>query len=453
MSERSNGSRGVYIETYGCQMNAYDSRVIREGLQEAGWHEVDTPERAQLLLINTCAIRDNAEQRVLGRIGELQRHKVGRTDVKIGVLGCMAQRLGEKLHRQRKAVDLVVGTDNYGRVPELVEASLRTGQPQFDLDVDGTVTYAAEPETDPINNTHYVTVTQGCDYRCTFCVVPATRGVLRHKHPDVVVEETRKVVAVGGVEVTLLGQNVTAYRHPEASFAELVTRVADVEGLRRVRFLTSHPTDFPEATLQAIAQHPGITPWLHMPVQSGSDRILRRMKRGHRLADYLAVVDRARELLPDVTFSTDIIVGFPGETEEDFQSTLDVMERVGYDSAFTFKYSERPDTPASRLANDVPEEVKDERLQRLLRLQERLWAARAAACVGQEWECAIEGTDHKGRGFHRARTANNRKVLLPRRPGVGVGDELRVRITGVEASSFYAEPIALTWKYERVVAA
>lgn len=450
----SGGSgRRVYIETYGCQMNAYDSRVIRDGLQAAGWREVDAPDRAELLLLNTCAIRDNAEQRVLGRIGELQRHKVGRPEVRIGVLGCMAQRLGEQLHARRKAVDLVVGTDNYARVPELVEASLRTGQPQFDLVADGNVTYEASPETDPINNSHYVTITQGCDYRCTFCVVPATRGVLRHKHPDVVVEEVRKVVAAGGVEVTLLGQNVTAYRHPEASFAQLVTRVANVDGLRRVRYLTSHPTDFPEETLLAIASHPAITPWLHMPVQSGSDRVLRRMKRGHRLAAYLAVVERARQLMPDVSFSTDIIVGFPGETEDDFRATLDVMTEVGYDSAFTFKYSERPDTPAARLTDDVPEEVKDERLQRLLRHQEQLWRARSASFVGQEWECAIEGTDHKGRGFHRARTPNNRKILLPRRPGVNVGDELRVRITGVEASSFYAEPIALTWKYERVVAA
>ena len=445
--------RRVYIETYGCQMNVYDSRAVRDGLREAGWSEVDAPADADLLLLNTCAIRDNAETRVLGRIGELQQYKKGRPDVRIGVLGCMAQRLGEELHAKRKAVDLVVGTDNYGRVPELVEESLRTGRPQFDLEVDGNVTYEASPESDPINNTHFVSITQGCDYRCTFCVVPSTRGVLRHKHPDTVIEEIRKVVGTGGVEVTLLGQNVTAYRHPEASFAELISRVAEVEGLRRVRFLTSHPTDFPEETLQAIARHEEISPWLHMPIQSGSDRILRRMKRGHKLAEYMAVVDRARELLPDVTFSTDIIVGFPGETDEDFEATLEVMDRVGYDSAFMFKYSERPGTPASRLEDDVPEEVKDERLQRLIRHQDRSWNERARACVSQEWVCAVEGTDHKGRGFHRARTLNNRKVLVPQRPGVGVGDELLVRITDVEGTNFFAEPVSLTWKYERVVAA
>ena len=447
-------TRRVYIETYGCQMNVYDSHAVRDGLRTAGWHEVDSPADADLLLLNTCAIRDNAEQRVLGRIGELQQYKNRRSDVRIGVIGCMAQRMGEELHEKRKkAVDLVVGTDNYGRIADLVEENLRTGEPQFDLEVDGTVTYEAEPETSPTNNSHFVSITQGCDYRCTFCVVPSTRGVLRHKHPDTVVGEVEKIVEVGGVEVTLLGQNVTAYRHAEASFAELIARVAEVDGIRRVRFLTSHPTDFPEETLQAIAAHDEISPWLHMPIQSGSDRMLRRMKRGHKLADYMHVVERARELLDGVTFSTDIIVGFCGETDEDFEATLRVMEDVRYDSAFMFKYSERPGTPAARLADDVPEAVKDERLQRVIRLQESIWNDLSSSLIGEEWTVAIEGTDHKGRGFHRARTLNNRKVLVPRRPGVNVGDELRVRITGVEGTNFFGEPQALVWKADRVVAA
>lgn len=446
-------TRRVYIETYGCQMNVYDSHAVRDGLRGAGWSEVERPEDADLLLLNTCAIRDNAETRVLGRIGELQKYKYGNDRVRIGVLGCMAQRLGEDLHAKRKAVDLVVGTDNYGKLADLVEENLRTGTPQFDLEADGDVVYEAEPENAPTNNSHFVSITQGCDYRCTFCVVPSTRGVLRHKAPDVVVREVEKIVAVGGVEVTLLGQNVTAYRHPEASFAELIARVAQIDGLRRVRFTTSHPTDFPEETLQAIAAHEEISPWLHMPVQSGSDRMLRRMKRGHKLADYMRVVERARELCPDVTFSTDIIVGFCGETDADFEATLAVMEAVRYDSAFMFKYSERPGTPASRLTDDVPEEVKDERLQRLIRHQDALWRSLSAGLVGEEWTVAIEGTDHKGRGFHRTRTLNNRKVLVPQRPGLGVGDELRVKITGVEGTNFHGEPQALVRKADRVVAA
>ncbi len=442
----------VYVETYGCQMNVYDSRAIRDGLARAGYSEVETPAEADLLLLNTCAVRDNAEQRVLGRIGELQQYQYARPEVRIGVLGCMAQRLGEKLVEKRKAVDLVVGTDNYGRIPELLEKVESEGRAQFDLAVDGTTTYQAPPEVDPLNNSHFISITRGCDYRCTFCIVPYTRGPLRHKAPTQILEEVRAVAEGGGVEVTLLGQNVTAYRHAEASFAQLISAVAEVDGIRRVRFLTSHPTDFPAATLHAIAAHPEISPWLHMPIQSGSDRVLRRMKRGHRLSDYMAVVDLARELLPDVAFSTDIIVGFPGETEEDFEATLRVMRDVGYDSAFTFKYSPRPDTPADRLADDVSEEVKRVRLARLLDLQECLWAERGRAMVGQEWKIAIEGTDQKGRGFWRGRTLNNRKVLIPERPGLGIGDELRVKVLRLEGTTFFAEPLSLTWKYDRVAA-
>lgn len=440
--------RRVYIETYGCQMNLYDSRAIRDNLRQSGWLEVDAPDQADVVLMNTCAIRDGAETRVLGRIGEFQSLKYDRPEVKIGVLGCMAQRLGEQLHEQKRAVDLVVGTDSYGQLARLIDQAIETGEPQFDLTTDDELTYVAEPEAEPINNSHFISITQGCDYRCTFCVVPATRGVLRHKSPGVVLDEVRKVVDSGGVEVTLLGQNVTAYRHPDASFAELIASVAQVEGLRRVRFLTSHPTDFPEDTLQAVARHEEISPWMHMPVQSGSDRVLRRMKRGYRMAEYRAVVDRARELLPDVTFSTDIIVGFCGETDEDFRQTLDVMREVRFDSAFMFKYSERPDTPAARLADDVPEAVKDARLQQVIALQEELWTQTASGCIGQEWAMAIEGEDLKGRGFFRGRTLNNRKVLIPRRTGLRMGDELLVRITGCEGTTFRAEPCSVLWKYD-----
>lgn len=445
-------SRRVYIETYGCQMNLYDSRAIRDGLSAAGWSEVATPAEADVLLMNTCAIRDGAETRVLGRIGEFQRYKYARPEVKIGVLGCMAQRLGEQLHEKKRAVDLVVGTDSYGQLADLIERARETGEPQFDLDTDDELTYVAAPEATPINNSHFISITQGCDYRCTFCVVPATRGVLRHKAPSVILGEVEAIVAAGGVEVTLLGQNVTAYRHPEASFAELIGAVAQVPGLRRVRYLTSHPTDFPEATLQAVARHPEISPWLHMPVQSGSDRVLRRMKRGYRMADYMAVVDRARELMPDVTFSTDIIVGFCGETDADFEETLAVMREVRYDSAFMFKYSERPDTPASRLADDVPEAVKDARLQRVIALQDELWTQTAAGCIGEEWLVALEGHDLKGRGFFRGRTLNNRKILVPQRPGLSIGDELVVKVTGCTGTTFKTEPCSVHWKYDHVAA-
>jgi tRNA-2-methylthio-N6-dimethylallyladenosine synthase len=433
-------------------MNVYDTRAIRDSLRGAGWSEVEDPAEADVLLMNTCAIREGAETRVLGRIGEFQRFKYVRPEVKIGVLGCMAQRLQNRLQEKKRAVDVVVGTDNYSNLPELLDRAQETGEPQVDCEPDGTVTYVAEPEVAPLNNSHFVSITQGCDYRCTFCVVPATRGILRHKSPEVILGEVRKIAERGGVELTLLGQNVTAYRHREASFAELVSEVASVEGIRRVRFLTSHPTDFPEQTIRAIADHEEIAPWLHMPVQSGSDRVLRRMKRGYRMRDYRAVVERARQLLPDVSFSTDIIVGFCGETDDDFRQTLAVMREVRFDSAFMFKYSERPDTPAARLADDVPEAVKDERLQEVIALQDEIWTRVAAGCIGEQWRVALEGEDVKGRGFLRGRTLNNRKVLVPHRADLGMGDELLVRITGCEGTTFRAEPGSVLWKYDHVAA-
>jgi tRNA-2-methylthio-N6-dimethylallyladenosine synthase len=444
--------RRLYIETYGCQMNVYDSHAIADVLTHHGYHEVESPEEADLLLLNTCAIRDHAETRVLGRIGQLQSIKRQRPELIFGVVGCMAQRLGQTLLERRSAVDLVVGTDNYHRIPEMVEGFLQDGAPRSDVSTDGATTYEGAPEGDPVNNTHFISITRGCDYRCTFCVVPFTRGALRFKPPRDILREVRSVVAAGGVEVTLLGQNVTAYRHPDASFPQLLAKVAQEDGIRRVRFLTSHPTDFPEETLRAVAHHDRVCPWLHMPVQSGSDRILRRMKRGYQRAHYMAVVERARKLMADVTFSTDVIVGFPGETEADFQATLDVLREVGYDSTFTFKYSPRPDTPAARLEDDVPEDVKRERLARVNALQEELWDARSRALVGRRVEVAIEGDDVKGQGYLRARTPNNRKVLIPARAELGIGDELLVRLTGVKASTFFARPVGLLWKYRRVAA-
>lgn len=441
----------VYIETYGCQENVYDSTAIGELLGADGWVQVDAPGEADLVLMNTCAVRDNAEQRVLGRIGELQSLKKQHAGLKLGVVGCMAQRLGDALHAQKKAVDLVVGTDAYGRLPGIVEQVRRDGRPRFDLEADGQTTYVAPPQVDPLNNSHFISITRGCDYRCTFCIVPYTRGALRAKAPAQVVAEVERVVAQGGLEVTLLGQNATAYRHADASFAELLSAVAGVPGLRRVRFLTSHPTDFPEETLQAIAGHAEVSPWLHMPLQSGSDRVLRRMKRGYRMGSYMEVVERARELLPDLTLSTDMIVGFPGETEDDFRLTLDAMESIGYDSAFTFKYSERPGTPSSRLPDDVGEEVKAERLARLNATQQAVWERNSAALVGQEWVAAVEGPDRKGRGV-RARTLNNRKVVVVDAGDARVGDELRVRVEGVHATTFLARSLGHHWRAPDVAA-
>ncbi|MCB1151546.1 radical SAM protein, partial [bacterium] len=267
-----------------------------------------------------------------------------------------------------------------------------------------------------------------------------TRGPQREKAPQVIADEIRAIVDAGGGEVTLLGQNVTAYRAPEMDFAGLLRFLAPITGLERIRFLTGHPCDMTPDLIRAVGELDTVCPWLHVPAQSGSDRVLRRMKRHYTSDDYRRMVDLARAHIADVTFSGDFIVGFPGETDEDFRLTLELVRAVGYDQIFSFKYSERPDTPAARLEDDVPLRTKKERLGELLALQEGLWAERAAACVGQEWTIALEEPARRPDGAWRGRTANNRKVLLLDHEGA-VGRTLRVRVTGWEATTFVGEPI------------
>jgi tRNA-2-methylthio-N6-dimethylallyladenosine synthase len=287
-----------------------------------------------------------------------------------------------------------------------------------------------------------VTIHKGCDYRCTYCIVPETRGPQREKAPEVILEEIARVVAVGGEEVTLLGQNVTAYRWGDAlDFADLLRRVTAVPGLRRVRFLTGHPRDLSDRLLDAIAETPAVCPWLHVPAQSGSDRVLRRMKRLYGRADYLRMVERARARVPDVTFSSDFIVGFPGETDDDFRLTLELVREVGYDQAFTFKYSARPGTPAAHLADDVPLAVKKARLAELMAAQAEVWRGIAAVQVGRRWRVVVEERARRPAGAWRARTANNRKVLVAL-PAGRAGLELEVRITGVQDTTFRGDPLA-----------
>ena len=300
------------------------------------------------------------------------------------------------------------------------------------------VHYVAPPDAYPTNNSHLVTIHKGCDYKCTYCIVPATRGPQREKAPDVIEDEIRAIVDAGGTEVTLLGQNVTAYRSPDLDFAGLLRRVDAIEGLRRVRFLTGHPCDMNEELMRAVGELPTVMPWLHVPAQSGSDRVLKRMKRYYTSSDYLRMVETARRHVPEVTFSGDFIVGFPGETDEDFRMTLELVREVRYDQTFNFKYSERPGTPAAKLADDVPVEIKKERLAALMALQEDVWAAMAAEAVGEVWDVAVEEEARRPEGAWRARSPHNRKVLLTDHDG-RLGEELRVRITGCRSTTFTGE--------------
>jgi tRNA-2-methylthio-N6-dimethylallyladenosine synthase len=422
----------VRIETFGCQMNVYDSAAIRGLLAAGGFRLAGPSEPAEVVLFNTCAVREHAEHRVISRAGELvRRRELGEGGpAVIGICGCMAERLGEELLRICRGVDLVVGVDQYDRLPALLRSAWQERRPAVVRGHRAEVHYVAPPEAYPANHSHLVTIHKGCNYRCTYCIVPATRGPQREKAPDVILAEVNRAVAEGAVEVTLLGQNVTAYRWDgQLDFAGLLRQVARVEGLRRIRFLTGHPRDVTERLLRVMAEEPRVCPSLHVPLQSGSDRILRRMKRLYRRAEYIRMIETARRLVPAMTFSSDFIVGFPGETESDFQRTLEVLGEVAYDQVFGFKYSSRPGTPAARLADDVEPRTKRRRLAELLARQEQVWAKIASAQVGAVWRAAIEAPGRRPPGSWRARTAQNRKVLVEL-AGARVGHEVDVRITG-----------------------
>ncbi|HEV8509728.1 MAG TPA: tRNA (N6-isopentenyl adenosine(37)-C2)-methylthiotransferase MiaB, partial [Gemmatimonadales bacterium] len=359
----------VYIETYGCQMNVSDSELMFGVLRREGYVRTEDPAEADVLLVNTCAVRDHAEQRVLGRMGELKRYK--RPGHVLGVVGCMAQRLGPKLLASLPQVDLVIGPDAYRALPELI-AQAKGGERAADVAFKGWEHYEDVPPVRDNAISAFVTVQRGCDYRCTFCIVPMTRGPERSRKLADVVDEVARLARTGTTEVTLLGQTVNSYHDGEHDFADLLRAVGAVGGIRRVRFTSPYPTDFTPRVLAAMAETPAVCEHVHLPVQSGSSRTLKRMLRRYDRERYLEVVAALRATVPGIALSTDIIVGFPGETEDDFQETLSLVEQLGFDDAYTFKYSVREGTPAVRIKDHVSEEIKAERIGRLISVVRRV---------------------------------------------------------------------------------
>ncbi len=432
--------RRVYIETYGCQMNVSDSELM-VGLLERGddaYIRTHDPATADVLLVNTCAVRDHAEQRVLGRLGELKRHK--RPGMVLGVVGCMAQRLGPTLLERVPQVDLVIGPDGYRGLPELI-ARARQGERAADVAFRSWEHYEDVPPVRPDAVSAFVTVQRGCDYRCTFCIVPMTRGPERSRKLTDVVGEVERLAAAGTSEVTLLGQTVNSYHDGEHDFADLLRAVGSggIPGIRRVRFTSPYPTDFTARVLAAMADSPAVCEHVHLPAQSGSSRTLRRMLRRYDRARYLEVVAALRAAVPGIALTTDLIVGFPGETEDDFQQTLSLVDAVGFDDAYTFKYSPRDGTPATRLKDGVPEEVAGDRLARLIAAVRRVARLRNVGLVGTVHEVLVEGRAKRG-GSLQARTRTN-KVALLEGPDVWIGTYRRVRLTGTTGSTFTGWPL------------
>ncbi|HEY4101857.1 MAG TPA: tRNA (N6-isopentenyl adenosine(37)-C2)-methylthiotransferase MiaB [Gemmatimonadales bacterium] len=421
----------IYVETYGCQMNVADSELMLGVLARDGYSQSPVPEGSDVILVNTCAVRDNAEQRVIGRVGELQRHK--RPGTVLGVVGCMAQRLGPILLERVPAVDLVVGPDGYRNLPELL-AHAGTGERQVDVEYRSWEHYEEIPQLRESGPTAFVTVQRGCDYRCTFCIVPTTRGPERSRRLADVVAEVRQLADAGTTEVTLLGQTVNSYHDGEHDFAELLRAVGAVDGLRRIRFTSPYPTDFTPAVIEAMATTPAVCDHVHLPVQSGSNAVLRRMLRRYTRERYLDVAGELRAAMPAITMSTDIIVGFPGETDAQFAETMTLVEEAGFDDAYTFKYSVREGTPAERLRDRVDDEVGSERLARLIDLVRSQVRRRNAARVGQVHEALVERPAKRG-DMMLARTRQNFLVLLDLPPS-SVGEYHDVRLTGTTGSTF-----------------
>ncbi len=421
----------VYIETYGCQMNVADTELMLGVLGRDGYRQVTDPAGADVMLVNTCAVRDNAEQRVIGRMGELQRHK--RAGTILGVVGCMAQRLGPILLERVPAVDLVVGPDGYRNLGELL-GHARGGVRQADVEYRGWEHYEDIPQVREPGPTAFVTVQRGCDYRCTFCIVPTTRGPERSRQMGDVVREVRELVEQGVSEVTLLGQTVNSYDDGSHDFAELLRAVGAVDGVRRIRFTSPYPTDFTPDVIEAMATTPAVCDHVHLPVQSGSNTVLRRMLRRYTRERYLDVVESLRAAIPSITLSTDIIVGFPGETDVEFAETVSMVTDAGFDDAYTFKYSVRQGTPAERIRDHVIDDVASVRLGQLIEVVRNQTRRRNMARVGEYHEVLVERPAKRG-DLMLARTRQNFLVLLDVPPSA-TGEYRLVRLTGTTGSTF-----------------
>ncbi len=434
--------RRLFIETYGCQMNVGDTEIIISILQQHGYIYTETQAEADVVLINTCSVRDNAEQRIWGRLSEMRRLKKSKPSLIVGIVGCMAERLKEQLLEGNTGVDIVAGPDAYRDLPNLLKAA-EAGERGVNVLLSAEETYAeiAPVRIDKNGVSGFISIMRGCNNFCSYCVVPYTRGRERSRDWQTILSEARQLFENGYREVTLLGQNVNSYHFDEVDFPELMRRVAEVSPLLRVRFATSHPKDMSDRLLEVMASMPNICRAIHLPAQSGSTSMLERMNRKYTREWYLDRIAAIRRYMPDCAITTDLIAGFSGETEEEHQDTLSLMREVGYDFAFMFKYSERPGTFASKhLPDDVPDDVKSRRLQEIIALQNDLGLESYKRDVGQEFEVLVEGESRRNKEQLFGRTSQN-KVVVFDRGEYKTGDYVRVRVTACTSATLLGEAI------------
>ncbi|MFV0304861.1 MAG: tRNA (N6-isopentenyl adenosine(37)-C2)-methylthiotransferase MiaB [Moheibacter sp.] len=461
LKDKKLNSKKLFLESYGCQMNFSDSEIVASILSENGYNTTNKMEEADLILVNTCSIREKAEQTVRKRLTEFNALKKTNPAMKVGVLGCMAERLKSKFLEEEKIVDLVVGPDAYRDLPNLLE-DVDDGRQAINVILSKDETYA---DLSPVRLggngvTAFVTITRGCDNMCTFCVVPFTRGRERSRDPHSIVEECKNLWKEGYKEVTLLGQNVDSYlwfggglkkdfknatdmqKATAVDFAQLLSLVAESTPKMRIRFSTSNPQDMRENVLRTMAKYDNICKYIHLPVQSGSTSVLERMNRQHTREEYFELINKIREIVPECALSHDIIAGFCGETEEEHQDTISMMEFVKYDFGYMFAYSERPGTPAhKKMADDVPDEIKKRRLQEIINLQQTHSKERMDAYVGGIHEVLIEGNSKKDDNFWYGRISQNAVMVFPKVEGTKVGDFVMVKANDCTSATLLGEMI------------
>jgi len=463
IAEKENSNRKLYIESYGCAMNFSDSEIVASILSNEGFNTTRELENADLVLVNTCSIREKAELTIRKRLEKFNAVKKQRPHMKVGVLGCMAERLKTKLLEEEKIVDMVVGPDAYKDLPNLIQ-EVDDGRNAVNVILSKEETYGdiAPVRLNSNKVTAFVSITRGCDNMCTFCVVPFTRGRERSRDPQSIVEEVNQLAEKGYKEITLLGQNVDSYlwyggglkkdfikatdmqKATAVDFAQLLEMVALAQPKMRIRFSTSNPQDMTLDVVRAVAKHRNICNYIHLPIQSGSNRILKEMNRLHSREEYLELVKNIKEIIPDCSISQDMICGFPTETEEDHQDTLSLMQEIKYDYGYMYAYSERPGTAAARnLKDDVPQEVKNRRLTEVIALQREHSLLRSQEQLGKTVEVLIEGTSKKSESDWMGRNSQSFVVVFPKE-GYKIGDFVNVKITDCTSGTLIGKPLGLS---------
>tara|TARA_B100001142_G_scaffold127066_1_gene128987 strand:- start:1655 stop:2965 length:1311 start_codon:yes stop_codon:yes gene_type:complete len=428
-----------FIETYGCQMNVYDSELVASLLKKSGYSETSKIELADVIFLNTCAIREKAEETVHNRLDSLHYLKRKNPNLLLGVLGCMAKNLKDGILESRPYVDVVLGPDSYRKLPDILN-DRKTSDHFVDTRLSKFEVYDELFPSRKEGINAWISIMRGCDKFCTFCIVPFTRGRERSRSIDSVVNEAKKTISEGFVEITLLGQNVNSYRTPEGSFSDLLAELAKIKGLKRIRYTSPHPQDMTEDVLKVMSENCNICNYIHLPLQSGSNRILNRMNRTYNRDEFLNLCGKIKSYMPDCSISTDIIVGFPGETEQDFKDTLDIVSKVEFNSSFMFKYSSRPGTKASQYSDQIPENIKQRRLEELIQLQKEVTKKVNRNLIGKELQVIVEKESKKSDKQWAGRTDGNTWIIFDKM-NFKIKDLVVLRVDDAQGITLFGTPI------------